>query len=44
MHAHFDDKLLRLDDIGLKIDKSRIRGHLLLDDPCVSRCRSTVSI
>lgn len=31
--ARFDGQLLRLDDIALQIDNSRIRGGLLLDDP-----------
>jgi len=33
MQTRFDGKLLRLEDLALKIDDSSIRGRLLLDDP-----------
>lgn len=33
MQARFDGKLLRLDELVVNIDESRIRGEVLLDDP-----------
>ncbi|MBM4214315.1 MAG: hypothetical protein FJ179_11460 [Gammaproteobacteria bacterium] len=33
MQARFDGKLLRLDELVVNIDESRIRGDVLLDDP-----------